>query len=63
LGVKIVLGGRIQGAEISRVEKYHMGSVPAQTLRENIDYASVPALLKRGYVGIKVWIHKVREEE
>ncbi len=63
LGVKIVLGGRIQGAEISRVEKYHMGSVPTQTLRENIDYASVPALLKRGYVGIKVWIHKKREEE
>jgi small subunit ribosomal protein S3 len=63
LGVKIVLGGRIQGAEISRVEKYHMGSVPTQTLRENIDFASVPALLKRGYVGIKVWIHKKREEE
>ncbi len=62
LGVKIVLGGRIGGAEISRVEKYHMGSVPTQTLRENIDYAQIPALLKRGYVGIKVWIHKKEEE-
>lgn len=60
-GIKIVLAGRIQGAEISRVEKYHLGSVPAQTLRETIDYASIPALLKRGYVGVKVWIHKKQE--
>jgi small subunit ribosomal protein S3 len=58
MGVKIVLGGRIGGAEISRVEKFQMGSVPTQTLRETIDYAQVPALLKRGYVGVKVWIHK-----
>src|SRR3990172_9491934 len=56
LGAKVVLAGRINGAEISRVEKYHMGSVPAQTLRESIDYSQVPALLKRGYVGVKVWI-------
>ena len=62
LGVKIVLGGRINGAEISRVEKFHQGSVPSQTLREDIDYAQVPALLKRGYVGVKVWIHKKQED-
>jgi small subunit ribosomal protein S3 len=62
LGVKVVLAGRIGGAEISRVEKYHFGSVPTQTLREIIDYAQVPALLKRGYVGVKVWIHKKEEE-
>jgi small subunit ribosomal protein S3 len=61
LGVKIVLSGRIAGAEISRVEKYHKGSVPLQTLRENIDYAQVPALTKRGYVGVKVFIHKKEE--
>lgn len=60
-GVKVVLSGRIQGAEISRVEKYHLGSVPTQTLRETIDYVQVPALLKRGYVGVKVWIHKKEE--
>lgn len=60
-GVKVVLSGRIGGADISRVEKYHLGSVPTQTLRENIDYAQVPALLKRGYVGVKVWIHKKEE--
>ncbi len=61
-GVKIVLSGRIGGAEISRVEKYHLGSVPTQTLRANIDYAQVPALLKKGYVGVKVFIHKKEEE-
>lgn len=61
LGVKIVLAGRIGGAEISRTEKFHMGSVPSQTMREEIDYAQIPALLKRGYVGVKVYIHKKKE--
>jgi small subunit ribosomal protein S3 len=62
LGIKVILSGRIEGAEISRVEKFHQGSVPSQTLRENIDYAQVPALLKRGYVGVKVYIHKAKED-
>ncbi len=62
LGVKVVLAGRINGAEISRVEKFHQGSVPSQTLREDIDYAQIPALLKRGYVGVKVWIHRKSED-
>jgi small subunit ribosomal protein S3 len=62
LGIKIVLSGRIGGAEISRVEKYHKGSVPTQTLREDIDYAEMPAMLKRGYVGVKVYIHRKEEE-
>ncbi len=62
LGVKVILSGRIAGAEIARVEKYQEGSVPTQTLRENIDYAQVPALLKKGYVGVKVYIHKKVEE-
>jgi len=62
-GVKIELSGRIGGADIARNEKYHTGPVPTQTMRGNIDYAQVPALLKRGYVGIKVWIYKQKEEE
>lgn len=62
LGIKVVLAGRIGGAEISRTEKYQLGSVPNQTLRENIDYAQIPALLKRGYVGVKVYIHRKEEE-
>lgn len=60
-GIKVVLSGRIGGAEIGRTEKYHSGSVPTQTLREDIDYAQVPALLKKGYVGVKVWIYRKKE--
>jgi small subunit ribosomal protein S3 len=57
-GVRIVLAGRIGGAEIGRREKIQKGTVPLSTIRENINYASVPALTKKGYVGVKVWIHK-----
>lgn len=57
-GVKILFSGRVNGADIARSEAYHVGSVPTQTLRKEIDYASIPALLKRGYVGVKVWIYK-----
>lgn len=57
-GVRIVLSGRIGGAEISRREKIQKGTVPLSTIRENIHYASVPALTKKGYIGIKVWINK-----
>jgi len=58
LGAKIVLSGRIDGAEISRTVKFTQGSMPAQTLRADIDYAEKPALTKSGYVGIKIWIYK-----
>lgn len=57
-GIKVVLSGRIGGSEIGRVEKYHRGSVPTQRLRADIDYAQSPALLKSGYVGVKVWIYR-----
>lgn len=55
-GVRIVLSGRIGGAEIARREKYQSGTVPLSTIREDVDFAAVPALTKSGYVGIKVWI-------
>jgi len=55
-GVKIQLGGRINGAEISRREKYFQGSVPTSTIREDVDFAIYPALTKSGYIGVKVWI-------
>ena len=55
-GVRIVLGGRIAGAEISRTEKYSQGTVPLSTIREDVRFAKTPALTKSGYVGIKVWI-------
>ena len=55
-GVRIILSGRINGAEIARRERYQSGTVPLSTIRENIDFASVPALTKSGYIGVKVWI-------
>lgn len=61
-GVRIVLAGRIGGAEIGRREKLQQGTVPLSTIRENIDYASVPALTKKGYIGVKVWINKPAEK-
>jgi small subunit ribosomal protein S3 len=58
LGIKVLLAGRVGGAEISRKELYQTGSVPLQTLRADIDYAEMPALTRSGYVGVKVWIHR-----
>lgn len=55
-GARIVLSGRIAGAEIARREKYQTGTVPLSTIREDVDFVSVPALTKSGYIGVKVWI-------
>ncbi len=55
-GVRILLSGRIGGAEIARREKFQSGTVPLSTIRENVDFASNPALTKSGYVGVKVRI-------
>lgn len=60
-GVKIMLSGRVAGAEIARTEHVSKGAVSLQTLRKRIDFARVPALTKYGYVGIKVWINKGEE--
>jgi small subunit ribosomal protein S3 len=57
-GVKIVLSGRIGGAEIGRQEKYYKGRIPSQTLRVDIHYAEGPAYTRSGYVGIKVYIYR-----
>lgn len=57
-GVKIILAGRINGAEISRRETYKKGSMPLSTIREDIDFAKVPSLTKSGYIGVKLWICK-----
>ncbi|MEK7154570.1 MAG: 30S ribosomal protein S3 [Patescibacteria group bacterium] len=58
LGIKILIAGRIGGAEIARRELYQQGAVPLQTMRQDIDYAQFPALTRSGYVGIKVWINR-----
>lgn len=57
-GVRIVLSGRIGGAEIARRERKASGVMPLHTLRQDIDFAVYPALTKSGYVGVKVWINK-----
>ena len=57
-GIKIQLGGRIAGAEISRREKYFQGVMPLSTIREDVEFAKYPALTRSGYIGVKVWICK-----
>lgn len=57
-GVRIVLSGRIGGSEIGRRERLQSGKVSLSTIREDIDYASVPSLTKSGYIGVKVWINR-----
>jgi len=57
-GAKIVIAGRLNGAEIARSEKLVWGKVPLQTLRADIDYARGGAHTTYGVIGIKVWIYK-----
>ncbi len=58
LGVKIMVSGRLGGAEIARTEQYSEGSVPLHTLRADIDYGTAEALTTYGIIGIKIWISK-----
>lgn len=57
-GCKIMLSGRLGGAEIARTEQYREGRVPLQTLRADIDYALIEAHTVYGIIGVKVWIFK-----
>jgi len=57
-GVKVMVSGRLDGAEIARSEHYHEGSIPLQTLRANIDYGIATARTTFGAIGVKVWIYK-----
>ncbi|MDP2637939.1 MAG: 30S ribosomal protein S3 [Candidatus Levybacteria bacterium] len=57
-GVRIIISGRVGGAEIGRREKMQRGTVSLSTIRERINFASVPALTKKGYIGVKVWINR-----
>ena len=56
LGIKVQCSGRLAGAEIARSEWYKEGKIPMQTLRYDLDYASVRAETTYGTLGIKVWI-------
>ncbi|NGY06071.1 30S ribosomal protein S3 [Solimonas terrae] len=55
-GIKIQVGGRLNGAEIARTEWYREGRVPLHTLRANVDYAVGEARTTYGIIGVKVWV-------
>ncbi|MEY2866505.1 MAG: ribosomal protein [Pseudomonadota bacterium] len=58
LGIKVNVGGRLNGAEIARSEWYREGRVPLHTLRADIDYGTAEASTTYGIIGVKVWIYK-----
>lgn len=58
LGIKVKVGGRLNGAEIARSEWYREGRVPLHTLRAEIDYGFKEAKTTYGIIGVKVWIFK-----
>ena len=58
LGVRVMVSGRLGGAEIARTEQYAEGSVPLHTLRADIDYGTAEAETTYGIIGIKVWVYK-----
>ncbi len=55
-GIKIQVGGRLNGAEIARTEWYREGRVPLHTLRAHIDYGTAEARTNYGVIGVKVWV-------
>lgn len=57
-GIRVVLGGRLGGAEIARTEEVKRGSVPLQTIRADVDFAREKAHMAYGVIGIKVWIYR-----
>ncbi len=57
-GIKVQVGGRLNGAEIARTEGYKEGRIPLQTLRADIDYAQSTARTTFGTIGVKVWVFK-----
>ncbi|MFH0828607.1 MAG: 30S ribosomal protein S3 [Candidatus Kerfeldbacteria bacterium] len=57
-GAKVMLSGRLNGAEIARSEKLSSGKIPLQTLRADIDYARGAAHTTYGAIGVKVWVYR-----
>ena len=57
-GIKVMVSGRLGGAEIARSEWYREGTIPLQTLRADIDYGFAEANTTYGKIGVKVWIYK-----
>ena len=57
-GIKMVISGRLGGAEIARTEQTVVGSIPLTTLQANVDYGYAPAFTTYGAIGVKVWIYR-----
>lgn len=57
-GIKTMVSGRLDGAEIARTEQYHEGSIPLHTLRADIDYGFAIAQTTFGVIGVKVWVYR-----
>jgi small subunit ribosomal protein S3 len=57
-GIKVLLSGRLGGAEMARREKSVMGSIPLQTLQANVDYGCAISRTTYGVIGVRVWIYK-----
>ena len=62
-GCRIVIKGRLGGAEMARTEEIKTGKIPLQTLRADIDYAYKRAIMPYGTLGVKVWIYKGEVED
>ena len=62
-GIKVMVAGRLNGAEIARSEWYREGRVPLHTLRADIDYGLAEARTTYGVIGVKVWIFKGEVED
>jgi len=62
-GMLVAVSGRLNGVRIARTEKRHFGSIPLQTIDAVIDYAQTAARTKYGLVGVKVWLHKKKEDQ
>lgn len=58
LGIKVAIGGRLNGSDIARRENFKEGNIPLHTLRADVDYAIYHALTTFGIIGIKVWIYR-----
>ena len=56
-GIKTMVSGRLDGAEIARSEQYHEGSIPLHTLRADIEYGFAEAKTTFGIIGVKVWVY------
>lgn len=57
-GIRVLVSGRLAGAEIARDEQYREGRVPLHTLRADVDYGTAEALTTYGIIGVKVWIFR-----